>query len=76
MHKRILNTGKTSLMRKMIGKKFSITGMAIEIVAEDGDKWETRNITTGETVFISKSLLRDAIKLGKAEEITDMEDKG
>ena len=56
-------------MDKMIGKKFMISGMAIEIVSDDGERWETRNITTKETVFIEKSVLQKAIKLGKAEEI-------
>lgn len=58
-------------MNNLIGKKYLITGMAIEIVSEDGDRWETRNITTQETVFMKKSVLRDAIRLGKAEEITE-----
>ena len=56
-------------MDKMIGKKFMISGMAIEIISDDGERWETRNITTKETVFIDKSVLQKAIKLGKAEEI-------
>jgi len=43
--------------------------MAIEIVSDDGERWEARNITTKETVFINKSVLLNAIKLGKAEEI-------
>jgi len=54
---------------KIIGKKFIISGMAIEIVSDDGERWEARNITTKETVFINKSVLLNAIKLGKAEEI-------
>jgi hypothetical protein len=58
------------IVDKMIGKKFIISGMAIEIVADDGDRWETRNLTTRETVFINKSVLHDAIKLAKAEEIS------
>jgi len=52
-----------------------ISGMAIEIVSDDGERWETHNITTKETVFINKSVLRDAIKLGKAEEISQLDDK-
>ena len=56
-------------MDKMIGKKFMISGMAIEIVSDDGERWETRNITTKEMVFIDKSVLQKAIKLGKAEEM-------
>jgi hypothetical protein len=57
-------------MDKLVGKKFMIAGMTIEIISDLGDKWETRNITTGETVFFKKSVLHNAIRLGKAEEIT------
>ena len=56
-------------MGKMIGKKFMISGMAIEIISDEGQRWEARNITTKETVFIDKSVLQNAIKLAKAEEI-------
>lgn len=59
----------------MIGKKFIISGMQIEIVSDDGDQWETRNLTTGETVLFDKSVLERAIKLGKAEETLDLDDK-
>ena len=52
-----------------IGKKFIISGMTIEIVSDDGERWETRNITTKEIVFFDKLVLLNAIKLGKAEEI-------
>lgn len=55
----------------MIGKKFTISGMLIEIVSDEEGKWETRNVTTNETVFFDKSVLEKAIKLGKAEEILD-----
>ena len=54
-----------------IGQKFMISGMTIEIVSDDGDKWETRNITTKEIVFFDKSVLLKAIKLGKAEEVVE-----
>lgn len=59
----------------MIGKKFNISGMIIEIISDEGDKWKTRNITTKETVFFNKTVLQDAIKLGKAEEISDVVDE-
>lgn len=55
----------------MIGKKLMISGMAIEVISDAGDLWETRNITTSETVFFNKSVLQNAIKLGKAEEISE-----
>ena len=54
-----------------IGQKFMISGMTIEIISDDGDKWETRNITTREIVFFDKSVLIKAIKLGKAEEVVE-----
>lgn len=52
-----------------IGQKFTISGMTIEIIADAGEQWETRNITTRDIVFFDKSVLLNAIKLGKAEEI-------
>jgi hypothetical protein len=63
-------------MDNMIGKKYMISGMAIEIVSDDGERWETRNITTKQIVFINKLVLHDAIKLGKAEEISQLDDNG
>ncbi|OOZ41219.1 hypothetical protein [Solemya elarraichensis gill symbiont] len=62
-------------MDEMIGKKMMISGMAIEIISDAGDRWETRNITTKETVFFNKSVLQNAIKLGKAEEISESDDQ-
>lgn len=56
------------MMDKMIGKKYIISGMTIEITGDDGERWITRNITTKETGFINKAVLKNAIKLGKAEE--------
>ena len=63
-------------MDKMIGKKFSISGMLIEILSEEDARWQTRNITTRETVFIDKSVLNNAIKRGKAEEIGEPDENG
>jgi hypothetical protein len=56
---------------EMMGKRIMISGMEIEIISDAGDRWETRNITTNETVFFNKSVLQNAIKLGKAEEIKE-----
>jgi len=61
-------------MENLIGKKFMISGMTIEIVADDGEQWQTRNVTTRETVFFDKSVLERAIKLGKADEIAESND--
>ncbi|MCK5336627.1 MAG: hypothetical protein KAQ67_10715 [Gammaproteobacteria bacterium] len=52
-----------------------ISGMAIEIVSDDGERWQTQNITTKQTVFFNKLILQNAIKLGKAEEISKQDDK-
>lgn len=60
-------------MDKMVGKKFMISGMTVEIISDDGERWETRNITTKETVFFKKSVLQNAIKLGKAEEVSALD---
>ena len=56
-------------MEDMIGKKIIISGMTLEVVADEDDRWECRNMTTRETIFMKKSVIRDAIKLGKAEVI-------
>lgn len=58
-------------MEIKLGQKFIISGMTIEIVSDDGEKWETRNVTTKESVFFDKSVLLKAVKLGKAEEIVE-----
>ncbi len=56
-------------MTKILGKKFIISGMTIEVVADDGERYEALNTTTKETVFMEKRVLESAIKLGKAEEV-------
>lgn len=54
-------------MKDLIGKKYMISGMAIEILLEAGDRWKTRNLTTGDVVYFHKDKLEKAIRLGKAE---------
>ena len=56
-------------MKNIVGKKFIISGMTIEVVADNGERYETLNTTTKETVFMEKRALENAIKLGKAEEV-------
>lgn len=58
-------------MSNLIGKKIMISGMAIEIISEHDDSWECQNITTKEPVVFKKSVLDNAIKLAKAEFITE-----
>jgi len=49
--------------------------MTIEIVSDQNERWETRNITTNETIFLNKSVLQNAIKLGKAEDVSESDIK-
>ena len=49
--------------------------MTIEIISDDGERWETRNITTRDTVYLKKTTLENAIRLGKAEEIFESDDQ-
>ena len=54
-------------MANLIGKQILIAGMTIEVVADNDDSWECRNITTREPVVFKKTVLDNAIKLAKAE---------
>jgi hypothetical protein len=56
-------------MKDIIGKVLLISGMRIQVVVETDTQYETRNITTGETILFDKQQLETAIKLGKAEQI-------
>lgn len=60
---------------KLIGKKLMIAGMAIEILGEDGEHYQARNLTTDQTLAIEKSVIQKAVKLGKAEETSASEDR-
>ena len=62
-------------MRDMIGKTISISGMVIEIISDAGERWECRNITTQEALFIDKSVIEKAIKLGKAEVVSSQNER-
>lgn len=61
-------------MENLIGKKIVISGMTIDVISEDEERWECRNMTTKETVFMKKSVIENAIKLGKAEVISSPDD--
>ena len=50
----------------MIGKTIEIAGMVIEILAEDGDNWKCRNLTTRESLVMQKAVIDKAIRLGQA----------
>jgi hypothetical protein len=41
--------------------------MILDILADAGERWECRNTTTRETVFMDKSVIDRAVRLGKAE---------
>ena len=53
----------------MIGKRFIISGMQVEIVSDEGDRWQMRNLTTQDTILMDKTVLDSSIRLGKAEEV-------
>ena len=57
-------------MKELTGKQFSISGMTIEVLSDEGDQYQVRNLTTREVLKMDRSMLVNAIKLGKAEEIT------
>ena len=60
----------------MIGTKLHISGMIMEVIGDEGDKWKIRNHTTNDTLFMDKTLLEKSIKLGKAELLVDEPDQG
>ena len=49
--------------------------MVLQIVFDMGERWEALNTTTQETILIEKSVLQHAIKLAKAEVISEFNDK-
>ena len=53
----------------MTGKQYIISGMLMEVVADEGEQWKLRNHTTKETILMDKDVLERSIKLGKAEEV-------
>lgn len=48
-----------------------ISGMTIEVISDEGDSWGCRNITTREPVLFKKTVLENAIKLARAEVISE-----
>jgi hypothetical protein len=54
----------------MIGTTIEIAGMVVEIVADEGDSWKCRNLTTQQTLVMKKSVIERAIKLGQAEVVS------
>jgi len=57
----------------MIGKKYEIAGMILDIIGDAGEQWEVKNMTTQEIIFFNKIQLQDAIKLGKVVDVSDDE---
>lgn len=55
------------MMEVLIGKAVEISGMVIEVVADSGENYECRNLTTKEPVEMKKSVIERAIRLGQAE---------
>lgn len=56
-------------MKNIIGKILLVSGMRIQVLGQTDTQYETRNITTGETILFDRQQLETAIKLGKAEEV-------
>lgn len=50
----------------MIGSTVEIAGMVIEVLADEGDSWRCRNLTTRQTLLMKKGVIERAIKLGQA----------
>ena len=53
----------------MIGKKYEIKGLKIEIVKDLGDKWGVDSSTNQDVDSIDKEVLDDAINISDAVEI-------
>ena len=53
-----------------LGKQYQIAGMVLEIIADEGEQWRLRNLTTQQTILMDKVVLEKSIKLGKAEEVS------
>jgi hypothetical protein len=58
-------------MEDLVGKRFTISGMIIEVLSDAGEQWQVRNITTRDILKMNKSVLANAIKLGKAEALPE-----
>jgi hypothetical protein len=54
----------------MIGKTIEISGMVVEVVADEGDSWKCLNLTTQQTLVLKKAMIERAIKLGQAEVVS------
>ena len=50
--------------------------MDIEVIADEGEQCECRNITTREVLFMEKTVIENAVKLGKAEVISASPKRG
>jgi len=71
---KIVAISMSDMMNLMVGNTLLISGMLITILSDEGDSWLTQNVTTKDKVFFKKSVLEDAIKLGKAENVSDKDE--
>ena len=58
-------------MGSLIGKTYVISGMTIRVLSEEKGKYVAENVTTHEIVRFDRAFLEKAIKLGKAEEVSN-----
>jgi hypothetical protein len=54
----------------MIGTTIEIAGMIVEVLADEGDGWKCRNLTTQQVFVIEKAVIERAIKLAQAEVVS------
>ena len=57
-------------MKDIVGKRFAISGMTIDVLSDEGDKYQVRNLTTRDIIELDKTMLVNAIRLGKAEQVS------
>jgi len=62
-------------MGGLTGKTIRISGMVIEIVSDEGENYECRNLTTRKTLVMEKAVMEKAIKLGKAEIVSSRDER-
>ena len=59
----------------MIGKVIAIAGMKIEVLADEGEHWQCRNLTTGSPLTMKKAILDRAIRLGQAHFVEERDEE-
>jgi len=58
-------------MKDLVGKRLAISGMTIEVLSDEDDRYKVRNVTTRDILEMDKAMLDKAIRLGKAEAVSE-----